>query len=180
MHALTRIVRLVVVLALAVALLPSGASAAGKTTTYEAPYAEGPTAGDQFSMQLANTADGRIIVGRLYPIFNPIFCSPGGSMAKLQVRHKVTGKMRAVTAEFAEAVVDPYSFVTVAVKTPKGEWLASTRQRGPIVGGGSLTAKMFHKVKPGQNVIIQFGLEAASACPNASAATARFSRVVVK
>jgi hypothetical protein len=181
MQAVARIVRLLVVAALVGALLPAGgAVAAGKAKTYAAPYKEGPTAGDQWSMQNASADDGRIMVGRIYPIFNPISCSPGGSMAKLQVRHKVTRRMKTVTADFTEAGVDPYSFVTVAVKDKKGRWLASSRQRGPLVGDGSVTAKVFDQVKRGQTVLIQFGLEAASACPNASGAMARFTQITVK
>lgn len=181
MNAVTRIIRIVVVAALVGALLPiGGAGAAGKAKTYGAPYEEGPTGGDQWSMQQANAADGRIMVGRVYPIFNPISCAPGGSMAKLQVIHKVTGKVRNVTADFAEAGLDQYSFVTLAVKDSKGKWLASTRQRGPIAGGGTITAKMFGKVRRGEKLTVQFGLEAASACPNASGAMARFTQVTVK
>ena len=181
MNAVTRIVRILVVAALVGALLPmGGAGAAGKGSTYEAPYKEGPTGGDQWSMQQANAEDGRIIVGRMYPIFNPISCAPGGSMAKLQVIHKAGKKVRAVTADFTDAALDQYSFVTLAVKDSKGNWLASTRQRGPIAGGGDLTAKMFGKVRKGEKLTVQFGLEAASACPNATGAMARFTQVTVK
>jgi hypothetical protein len=180
MHAVTRSVRIAVVVALIGALLPvGGAGAAAKDKTYGAPYSEGPTGGDQWSMQQANAEDGRIFVGRLYPIFNPISCAPGGSMAKLEVVHKVTGKTRSVVADFTDAGLDQYSFVTLAVKSAKGKWLASTRQRGPLVGDGSVTAKLFGKVRKGQKVTIQFGLEAASACPNASGATARFTQITV-
>lgn len=181
MNAVTRIIRIAVVAALVGALLPiGGAGAAGKGKTYGAPYEEGPTGGDRWSMQRANADDGRIVVGRVYPIFNPISCAPGGSMAKLQVIHKVGKRMKSVTADFTDAGLDQYSFVTVAVKDRKGKWLASTRQRGPIVGGGSITAKMFGKVKRGQKVTIQFGLESASACPNATGAMAKFTQVTVK
>ena len=181
MNAVTRIVRILVVAALVGALLPmGGAGAAGKATTYEAPYAEGPTAVDQWSMQQASAEDGRIIVGRMYPIFNPISCAPGGSMAKLQVIHKATTRIRAVTADFDQAGLDQYSFVTVAVTDAKVRWLASTRQRGPIVSGGTVTAKLFDRVRKGEKLTIQFGLEAASACPNASGAMARFTKITVK
>lgn len=180
MNAVARIIRIAVVAALVAALLPGGALAAGKAKTYAAPYDEGPTAGDRWSMQQANAEDGRIVVGRVYPIFNPISCAPGGSMAKLQVTHKVSGKVRSVTADFVDAGLDQYSFVTVAVKDTKGTWLASTRQRGPIMGAGSVTAKMFGKVRKGQKLIVQFGLEAASACPNATGAMAKFTQITVK
>lgn len=181
MNAATRIIRIAIVAALVGALLPiGGAGAAGKGKTYGAPYQEGPTGGDRWSMQQANAEDGRIIVGRVYPIFNPISCAPGGSMAKLQVVHKVTSRVRAVTADFTDAGLDQYSFITVAVKDAKGKWLASTRLRGPLVGGGSVTAKMFGKVRKGQKLTVQFGLEAASACPNATGAMAKFTQVTVK
>lgn len=180
MHAVMRIVRVVVVAALIAALLPAGgALAGGKPKTYGAPYEPGPAGGDRWSMQHAGT-DGRVIVGRMYPIFNPISCAPGGSMAKLQVTHKVTKRMKSVTADFSDAVLDQYTFVTVAVKDAKGNWLASSRKRGPILGAGAVKAPVFGKAKRGQKVTIQFGLEAASACPNATGAMARFTQVTVK
>lgn len=181
MQTAPRIIRIVLLTVLVVALVPGGgAGAAAKNKTYGAPYKEGPTAGDQWSMQRANAEDGRIFVGRLYPIFNPISCAPGGSMAKLQVKHKVTKKMKSVSVDFTEAALDHYSFVTVAVKGAKGRWLASYRLRGPILGEGTVEAPVFGKVKRGKRVTIQFGLESASACPNASGAMARFTQVTVK
>ena len=180
MKSALHIIRIALVVALVVALVPAGgAGAAGKGKTYAAPYKAGPTAGDQWSMQNADPDSGRIIVGRAYPIFNPISCAPGGSMAKLQVAHKVTGAVKKVTASFANAGLDQYSFATLAVKDAKGNWLASTRQRGPLAGSGELTAKLFEKVTKGETLTVQFGLEAASACPNASGAMAQFTEIAV-
>jgi hypothetical protein len=181
MKAALRIIRIALVAALVVSLVPAlGAGAAGKAKTYAAPYKAGPTAGDQWSMQNANAEDGRVIVGRAYPIFNPISCDPGGSMAKLQVVHKATGAVKKVTADFTEAGLDQYSFVTLAVKDAKGNWVASTRQRGPLAGDGSLTARFFEDVGKGDKITVFFGLEAASACPNVSGAMARFTQITVE
>ena len=180
MKAVVRSIRVVVLVVLVVALVPAaGPGAAGKGKSYAAPFQEGPVGGDRWSMQNANPEDGRVIVGRMYPIFNPISCAPGGSMAKLQVTHKVTSAVKKVTASFADAGLDQYSFATLAVKDAKGNWLASTRKRGPLVGSGEVTAKLFEKVSKGDKLTVQFGLEAASACPNASGAMAQFTEVVV-
>ena len=166
-------------LILSLVLVP-GAQAKGKSKTYSAPYQEGPTAGDRWAMSQANTNDGRIFVGRAYPIFNPISCAPGGGMAKLQVVHKVTDKMSKVSATYDFAAVDPYTFVTLNVRTKKGKWLAGTRQRGPIVGSGVIEAPLFDaSPKRGKKVLVQFGLEMASGCPQVNGGSAQFTEVTV-
>ena len=180
MQSVSRLGRLAVVAALVVALLPAGGSlAVAKGKSYTAPYKEGPTAGDQWAMSSATPDDGRILIGRAYPIFNPISCAPGGAMAKLTIKHKVTGKLKSVTADFTEAAFDGYTFATVAVKDAKGKWLASDRVRGPLAGDGSVTAKLFDTAKRGDVVTIHFGMEMASACPNLGGGTARFTQVTV-
>ena len=178
MKKLGRIAALLLVLSL---VLVPGAHAAGKgKKVYSAPYQEGPTAGDQWAMSTANTDDGRIFVGRAYPIFNPISCAPGGGMAKLQVTHKVTKKISKVSAAYDFAAVDPYTFVTLSVRTKKGKWLAGTRQRGPIVGSGVIEAPLFDgSPKRGKKVLVQFGLEMASACPQVNGGSAQFTEITV-
>src|SRR5688500_14924625 len=100
MNKLGRLAALVLVLSLT--LVP-GAHAKGKATSYTAPFKAGPTSGDQWAMSNANPEDGRVIIGRMYPIFNPISCAPGGAMAKLQVVHKVTSSMKQVTVTYDQA-----------------------------------------------------------------------------
>jgi hypothetical protein len=180
MQSVSRTLRLALVAALVVAMLPAGvALAAGKGKTYTAPYQEGPTTGDRWAMSQQTPEDGRVFVGRMYPIFNPISCAPGGAMAKLSIKHKVTGPLKSVTADFDQAVFDGYTFATVAVKDKAGNWLASDRVRGPVAGSGTVTAKFQDTVKRGQVVTIQFGMEMASACPNLGGGTARFTQVTV-
>lgn len=161
-------------------LLTSGAVAAEPLATYEPPFTAGPSGGDSFSYRNANAEDGRIIVGRAYPVYNPIQCGPGGGWARLQVTHTVTEPISGVSATFTDALVDPYTFVTVAVRDADGDWLASARQRGPITDGGTISAALSAKSpKAGEVVTIQFGLDMASACPHVNGGTARFTTITV-
>ena len=172
--------RIAVVAAVLSLMLTSGAVAAGTETTYQPPYAAGPQGGDSFSQRSANTADGRVFVARAYPIFNPIQCGPGGAFARLQVDHTITSAITKVSATFSEAAVDPYTFVSLAIRDSKGNWLASTRTRGPIVDGGTITANLFKpSPKAGQVVTVQFGLDMASACPHVNGGTAKFTSITV-
>jgi hypothetical protein len=166
-------------LVLCMASLP-GAGAQESTTTYGPPFEEGPSGGDSWAMSSADTEDGTVTVGRAYPIFNPIQCAPGGAMAKLQVTHEVTTPISGVTVTFSDAAVDPYTFVTLAVRTPGGRWLASTRQRGPLIGDGEVQAPLFRdSPEEGETVLVQFGLEMASACPQVGGGTGVFNTLTV-
>lgn len=183
MHAVTRLVRAALIAALVVGLLPAaGAAAKAKETTYEAPYKQGPEGSGAGGFTYGNPDDGRVFIGRMYPVFNPISCGPGGGFSKLQVKHgvKKKGKFSTVSVDFTDAAIDPYTFVTVAVKNKKGDWLASGRQRGPIVGSGTLETEVFGKLPKKGKVTILFGLEMASACPQLNGGSARFTQVTVK
>jgi hypothetical protein len=172
--------RIAAVAAVLSLMLTSGAVAADTSATYTPPFAAGPQGGDSFSHRSANTEDGRVLVGRAYPVFNPIQCGPGGAFARLQVNHTITAPITKVSATFTEALVDPYTFVSVALRDAKGNWLASTRTRGPITEGDTITANLF-KASPqaGQVVTVQFGLDMASACPHVNGGTARFTTITV-
>lgn len=172
---------LVVMMALLPAITQATAQAAEDETTYQPPYAVGPDDGGTGSYRSADPEGGRVIVARINPVYNPIQCAPGGAHAKLVVEHTVTSAMSTVTAEFTDAVVDPYTFVTLAVRDIGGEWLASTRVRGPITGDGEpLTAELFGaSPEPGETVEVHFGLEQASGCPQANFGTATFPRITV-
>src|SRR5687768_1834424 len=102
-------------------MISSGAVAADTSKTYQPPFAAGPQGGDSFSYRSANTADGRVLVGRAYPVFNPIQCGPGGAFARLQVDHTITSPITKVSATFTDAVVDPYTFVSLALRDSKGK-----------------------------------------------------------
>lgn len=168
-------------LVVVMALLPATAKAAEEETTYHPPYAVGPDDGGTGSYRSADPEDGRVVVARIYPVYNPIQCGPGGAHAKLVVEHTITSAVSAVTAEFTDAIVDPYTFVTLAVRDTEGEWLASTRVRGPITGDGEpLTAELFGaSPEPGETVEVHFGLEQASGCPQANFGTATFPQITV-
>jgi plastocyanin len=158
----------------------------GDGTTYSAPYAEGPTSGDSWTRGATDAESGRITVGRAYPVPGVISCTGGNAQRKFQIEHQLTRPLREVTVDFAEAAVDNYAWITVAVKDADGEWLAKTSLRGPVVDSGSLTAPIFDNLpedlvpEVGETVTIQFGIELASACANAQAGSARFTEVTVR
>jgi hypothetical protein len=149
-------------------------------TTYVPPFAEGPTAGDDFNLSYADGTEGRLLLGRAYPVFNPISCAPGGGAATFEITHPVSGAFDRITAAFTEAAVDSYVFVTLSARTADGQWLASTRQRGPLVMSGELTAPLLRELpEDTEAIVIRFGLEVASACPHVNGGTVRFTSVTV-
>ncbi|MPY99262.1 MAG: hypothetical protein GEU97_14920 [Actinophytocola sp.] len=174
--------RWLVGLVLVMALLPAhSVQATEQETTYGPPYEAGPEDGGTGSYRSANPEDGRVVVARIYPVYNPIQCAPGGAHAKLVVEHTVTSTMSTVVAEFTDAVLDPYTFVTLAIRDQDGEWLASNRVRGPLQGEGEpLEAALFgNSPEPGETVEVHFGLEQASGCPQANFGAATFTRITV-
>lgn len=174
--------RWIAALALLMALMPATSALASEAdTTYNPPYEAGPEDGGTGSYRSVSPEDGTVTVARVYPAYNPLRCAPGGAHAKLTVEHTVTAPMTGVTAEFTDAIVDPYTFVTLAVRDQDGEWLASTRLRGPLAGDGEpLETHMFAgSPEIGETVQIQFGLEQTSGCPQANFGTATFTEITV-
>lgn len=172
---------LALVLALTL-VLPAAGVADEHGTTYSAPYELGPQGGDMWNYIDADEEEGRIFVGRAYPLYNPLSCAPGGGYAKFEIVHELGDEpLTEVSATFSEAVVDSYAFVTLAVRTADGEWIASTRERGPLLLDGSLTAEPFAQPhEDDDHVVVQFGIEIASACPHVNGGTALFDAVTVR
>jgi hypothetical protein len=172
---------MVAALALALAGVPAGAD---NGATYGPPFDEGPVGGGQGSFTQADD-DGRIVLARIYPAPGPLNCPPGGAYAKYQVNHTLTGPISTVSAEFTEALVDPFVFAVLSARTADGEWLGSTQQRGPTVLDGTLELELPQEafaadgLTTGDVLTIQFGLEMASACPHANFGTARFTQITV-
>lgn len=181
MKAVSRAVLLVAMLATAFLLLPAAGAADEGGATYTAPYEPGPQGGDQWNLVHVDEDEGRVLVGRAYPIYNPISCASGGGFVKLQVAHVVDGPLTEVSATFADAAVDAYTFVTLAVRTADGDWIAGSKERGPLLLDGELTAEVFGEIpQDDEHVIVQFGLEIASACPHANGGTVRFESITVR
>lgn len=153
---------------------PSGA--APPTTTYEPPFAVGPTGGDR-GYASAEPA-GRVTVARAYPMIGPISCPGGGSYATLVVQHKGKAPVRRVTASYADALVDPFVYVTVGVRDATGRWVGSLKTGG-AQGSGELVVPVRWDRSVRLPLQVQFGLELSTACPHADAGTIRFTRVTV-
>lgn len=176
---MTRRLRLALGVALALALASGGGATAGSDVVYGPPFDLGPAGGDQWNHVSADPA-GRVTVGRVHPVPALIGCGAGAGYAHLQVVHPVSEPVSSITVHYAEALVDPYVFLSVGVTDEQGQWLGTAKQRGVIAGEGSV-AVPFTSAGAGTptHLTIRFGLEVASACPSADAGTVRFTQVVV-
>lgn len=157
----------------------SGTQAQGGGKQYTAPYRTGPSGGDQFNLLHAGE-DGRIVVGRFYPVVSVISCNAKGGFATYEITHRATAPVKRVTVAFAEAAVDPYTFVVVNVIDRDGSFLGSLHRRGPLTGDGELKVpvRWGGRATP-RRIRVQFGLQLTSACPSADLGTVRFASVSV-
>jgi len=166
--------------------LAGSPATADNGATYQPPYAAGPSGGGAGSYTDLGE-DGRVFIGRLYPVPGPLNCPPGGAYARYEVEHTLTGPVSAVTADFTEPAVDQFVFAVLSVRDADGRWLGSAQQRGPILVddgalGVDLDPALFtgdDALEPGEVLVIQFGLEMASACPHVNGGTVRFTQLSV-
>jgi hypothetical protein len=158
------------------AVLPVSAAPA---KSYQAPFKVGSNGGDQFSYHDANS-DGTVTVGRIYPVPGIINCTKGGPYARLDVQHKATGPVHKVVVSYDSAAVDNFTFVMVSLRDRKGHWYGTKTLRGFVAGSGKVTlvADRGQGSFP-RTLIVEFGLQQSSACPNADAGTIRFTKVQV-
>lgn len=166
--------------ALAVGLLTAHTDG-GQATTYAPPFAAGPTGGDQYNLVEAGD-DGRITVGRAYPVPSAIGCSGRAGYAAYEIVHPAAAPVTAVTVEHVEAAVDPYTFLSVNVIDDDGRFLASHKLRGLLVGDGHLDVPVDWPDEPefrARDVRVQVGLELTSACPAVDGGTVRIATVTV-
>lgn len=164
-------------LAVAAALLavPTSSTAA-PATTYEPPFALGPSGGDRG--YASAEPDGRVVVARAYPAPGPISCPGGGSYATLVVNHKDRKPVRTVTAAFTDALVDPFVYVSVGVRDATGRWIGSVKTGGATGSGQTVVPVRWDStVRPPLQVVL--GLELSTACPHADAGMLRFTSVTV-
>jgi hypothetical protein len=149
---------------------------------YKAPFKIGPTGGDQFSYHSA-TSDGTVTVGRVYPFPGVINCTKGGPYAKLLIVFRATRAVRKIVASFDTAAVDPFTFVQLGLRdTAKRthHWYGLKTVRGAVTGSGTVTLRPYMAEGPfPKRLVIEFGLEQSSACPNADEGTIHFSQVEV-
>ena len=162
----------------AVALVAlQGPSAAAPAKTYTAPFAVGPSGGDSDGYASADP-QGRVTVFRMYPAPGPINCPGAGHYATLKVVHKVTGPVRKVTADYDQALVDPYVHVTVGVRDATGRWIGNAKPAGLTDSGTIVVPVRWDSSVRGPLQVI-FGLEIATACPHVDAGTINFTSVTV-
>ena len=174
-------VRLLVGAFLAASASFATAATAGhsSTTRYAAPFRLGPTGGDQFSYHSADP-NGTVTVGRAYLAPGVINCTKGGPYAKLIVRHHATEPVRRVVVTYDSAALDNFTFATVGLRNPHGRWYGSKTVRGVLEGSGSIT--LVPDPQSGdfpRTLIVEFGLQQSSACPNVDFGTIHFTGVRV-
>jgi hypothetical protein len=149
---------------------------------YKAPFKLGPSGGDQFSYHSAST-DGTVTVARVYPIPGAINCTKGAPYAKLLIVFKATHAVHKVVATYDSAAVDPFTFVMLGLRdTTKRthNWYGLKTVRGAVTGSGTVTLKPYMPEGPfPKTLVVEFGLQQSSACPNADEGTIHFSQVEV-
>jgi hypothetical protein len=159
--------------------LLSPATAKGAAKSYNAPFRQGPSGGDSFSYHQAD-ANGMVTVGRAYPVPGAINCTKGGPYAKLIVRHHATSSVRKVVVTYTSAAIDNFTFATVGLRERSGRWYGTTSLRGFVAGSGTITLVPDHQTgKFPRTLVVEFGLQQSSACPNADAGTMHFTSVRV-
>jgi hypothetical protein len=176
---MSRAVRLLAAVGCAAALVTMAPADAAPKHSYSAPFKIGPSGGDQFSYHSAS-ADGTVTVGRIYPIPGAINCTKGGPFARLLVLHKARGPVHRVVATFDSAAVDPFTFVKLGLRDKAHHWYGLKTVRGAVTGSGTVTLKP--SAREGhfpKTLIIEFGLDQSSACPNADEGTIHFSKIEV-
>jgi hypothetical protein len=154
------------------------ATAKEKGKSYAAPFKPGPQGGDAFSYSSADS-DGTVTVGRIYPIPGAINCTKGGPYAKLLVTHKAGAPVRKVVVSYDSAAVDNFTFAMVGLRDTKGHWYGTKTVRGFVEGSGDIT--LVPDAQRGHHgpLVVEFGLQQSSACPNADAGTIKYTTVLV-
>ena len=181
---MSRAVRLLAAVGCAAGLVaahPADAAPA-KSKSYSAPFKLGPSGGDAFSYHSA-TSDGTVTVARVYPIPGAINCTKGAPYAKLLVQFRATHAVHKIVATYDSAAVDPFTFVQLGLRdTAKGDhhWYGLKTVRGAVTGSGTVTLKPYMKEGPfPKTLVVEFGLNQSSACPNADEGTIHFSKIEV-
>jgi len=177
---MSRVVRLLVAVACAAGVAATVPSDAAPGKAYKAPFKIGPSGGDQFSYHSASS-DGTVTVGRIYPIPGLINCTKGGPYAKLLVLHHATRAVQKVVVTYDSALVDPFTFVQVGLRDVAHHWYGTKTVRGMVSGSGTVTLQPLRKQgRLPRTLVVEFGLEQSSACPNADEGTIHFSKVEVR
>jgi hypothetical protein len=189
-----------ILIALAVAVLAVVAGPAKATSTYTASsYQRGPTsaywnpdtadptgvagavASDRSNNQvMVDPSTGDVTILRHNPTPGALDCAGNGPFGYLRV--DAVGPASTVKVDFTNLAMDGYTWVNVIVRDVAGTYLGPEgRLRGPAAAPtGSLTVTLDEPAAPGQHFVVDFGLLAASACPNVDGGRATFTGVTVE
>ena len=180
---MSRAIRVLAAVGTAAALVTMApAQAAPKKHAFTAPFKVGPSGGDAFSYHSASTS-GTVTVARVYPIPGAINCTKGAPYAKLLVTFRATHAVHKVVAAYDSAVVDPFTFVQLALRDAKPgthNWYGMKTVRGAVTGSGTVTLKPYmNEGRFSKTLVVEFGLNQSSACPNADEGTIHFTKIEV-
>ncbi|MDQ3963729.1 MAG: hypothetical protein M3277_07460 [Actinomycetota bacterium] len=171
------------VLAAASIAVPATASetSRSKAASYEPPYKDGPSGGDNWNHVERDADSGRMAITRVFPGFPPVVgCvpEPSAGWGMFEVAHKLDRPVSKVTLEY-EAAIDAYSWITVGARNEDRKWLGVAKLQGPIAGSGKLAADLFASPSHGK-ITLEFGLQLGDACPQIGFAAASFPSVAVR
>lgn len=150
---------------------------------YQPPYKLGPQGGDQYNEVHADRETGQITIVRTFPWPGSFGCIPESeaAWANFEVIHRKRKRpARRVIVKYENAELDGYGWITLFVRNKKGRWLGSDAVQGPLVGAtGKIKTRVRKRGRTGK-IRIQFGLQVASACPQAEAMHVAFPKVKVR
>jgi hypothetical protein len=154
-----------------------GAQAADKT--YTPAYTAGPSGGDSASKVTVDPATGKVQVLQLSTTPGAIGCAAKGGYGYLRVQHVVTAAVTRVAVAFTDASMTPFAWLKVNVRDEKG-YVGSLSVRGQKVAeAGTLNVILDRSPAVGKTMTIDFGMEVASACPNADGGMVTYPSVTV-
>ncbi|MDQ1438789.1 MAG: hypothetical protein QOK43_2418 [Acidimicrobiaceae bacterium] len=183
--------RIIILSAVAVGLvLGSPGARAGSGTTYQPDsYQAGPTGGDteakpnRTAYRNVDPSTGTVTVLWANTTPGAIGCAATGGFGYLRVLHKVTSPVTKVAVAYDKATITPFTWLKANVRgLVKGvdTYIGSAALRGQMANdGGTLVIPLDKAPDAGSVMTIDFGIETASACPNADGGTATFPTVAV-
>jgi hypothetical protein len=165
----------IALIAIAALLLVAG----GGEKTFKPPFKLGSSGGDRYNYVEASR-DGAVTVARMYPLPpGGVECTGLAGWATLRAVHRTANPPSSVRVSYTDAVVDPYTFITVTAKAGP-RYIGARKIRGPVTGDGTVKVPLRW---PGgdrkRTVRVEFGLELTSGCPAVDGGHAQFTKVTL-